>query len=72
MKYSMKIGIITWFTGPNYGTNLQAIALQYYLRSRGYEVNIINYEVPPVNVTKDKKSLIKKCFVSRKNTLSNL
>lgn len=43
----MKIGIITWFTGPNYGTNLQAIALQYYLRKEGHNVNIINYEVEP-------------------------
>lgn len=43
----MKIGIITWFTGSNYGTNFQAIALQYYLRNKGYEVNIINYEIPP-------------------------
>ena len=41
----MKIGIITWFTGSNYGTNLQAIALQRYLRNMGYEVLIINYEV---------------------------
>lgn len=56
----MKLGIITWFTGSNYGTNLQAIALQYYLRNQGYEVNIINYEVPPPNVKKEKKSFIKK------------
>lgn len=56
----MKIGIITWFTGPNYGTNLQAIALQYYLRSHGYEVRLINYEVPPANVTRAKKPFIKK------------
>lgn len=41
----MKIGIITWFTGSNYGTNLQAIALQYYLRKQGYEVEIVNCEV---------------------------
>ena len=60
MKYSMKIGIITWFTGPNYGTNLQAIALQYYLRSHGYEVNLINYEVPQANVTREKKPFIRK------------
>ena len=66
MKYSMKIGIITWFTGPNYGTNLQAIALQYYLRSRGNEVNLINYEVPAVNVTKDKKSFIRKVLYQPK------
>lgn len=41
----MRIGIITWFTGPNYGTNLQAIALQYYLRKQGYEVELVNCEV---------------------------
>lgn len=41
----MKIGIITWFTGPNYGTNLQAIALQYYLRKQGHDVEIVNCEV---------------------------
>lgn len=41
----MRIGIITWFTGPNYGTNLQAIALQFYLRKQGHEVQIINYTV---------------------------
>lgn len=41
----MKIGIITWFTGPNYGTNLQAIALQAFLRKLKYSVEIINYEV---------------------------
>lgn len=56
----MKIGIITWFTGPNYGTNLQAIALQYYLRKQGHEVNIINYEVPPAKVIKENKSLLQK------------
>lgn len=41
----MKIGIITWFTGSNLGTSLQAIGLQRYLRSEGHEVQIINYEV---------------------------
>ena len=53
----MKIGIITWFTGPNYGTNLQAIALQYCLRKEGHEVKIINYEVPPSKSKKEKKSI---------------
>lgn len=62
----MKIGIITWFTGPNYGTNLQAIALQYYLRSYGYKVDIINYEVPPVNVSKEKKPFIRKLLYQPK------
>lgn len=56
----MKIGIITWFTGPNYGTNLQAIALQYYLKHQGHEVKIINYEVPPKQIKKEKKNLLRK------------
>lgn len=56
----MKIGIITWFTGSNYGTNLQAIALQHYLRKLGYEVKIINYEVFPSELTQEKKTIIKK------------
>lgn len=63
---SKKIGIITWFTGPNYGTNLQAIALQYYLRKQGYEVNIINYEVPYLRQTKTIKNLIRKVKSAQK------
>ncbi|HFI0633002.1 TPA: polysaccharide pyruvyl transferase family protein [Streptococcus suis] len=66
MKQSMKIGIITWFTGPNYGTNLQAIALQYYLRRRGYEVNLINYEVPSGIVIREKKFFIRKLLYQPK------
>ena len=61
----MKIGIITWFTGPNYGTNLQAIALQWYLRNQGYYVQIINYEVQDV--------LIKVNFIKRiKNKIEHI
>lgn len=41
----MKIGIITWFNGSNYGTNLQAIALQNYLRRGNHDARIINYEI---------------------------
>ena len=42
---TVKIGIVTWFSGSNYGTNLQAIALQQYLRNIGHEVLIVNFEV---------------------------
>lgn len=42
----MKIGIITWFEYENYGTKLQAIALQSYLKKRDYTVELINYRVP--------------------------
>ena len=41
----MKIGIITWFKYENYGTALQAIALQKYLRTRGFDVELINYTI---------------------------
>lgn len=40
----MKIGIITFHWATNYGAVLQAYALQEYLRSYGYEVEIINYK----------------------------
>ena len=39
----MKIGIITFHWGTNYGAVLQAFALQQYLERCGYEVEIINY-----------------------------
>lgn len=55
----MKIGIITWFTGPNYGTNLQAIALQFYLRKQGYEVEIVNCEVES-EYNKNRKTAIER------------
>lgn len=42
----MKIGIVTWFQGLNYGTNLQAVALQGYLRGQGHQVEIINRQAP--------------------------
>ncbi|MCK9217607.1 MAG: polysaccharide pyruvyl transferase family protein [Firmicutes bacterium] len=39
----MKIGILTFHWGTNYGGVLQAYALQTYLELLGYEVRIINY-----------------------------
>lgn len=56
----MKIGIITWFTGPNYGTNLQAIALQYFLHQQGNDVSIINYDVAPPTVKNCGRNIIEK------------
>ncbi|PKP41361.1 MAG: hypothetical protein CVT93_08515 [Bacteroidetes bacterium HGW-Bacteroidetes-10] len=40
----MKIGIITFHWGTNYGGVLQAYALQNYLEKNGHEVFIINYK----------------------------
>lgn len=52
----MKIGIITWFKYENYGTALQAIALQKYLRTKGYEVDLINYNIEEKNRRKKFKN----------------
>lgn len=42
----MKIGIITWFRYENFGTALQAVALQAFLRSNGHNVELIDYKIP--------------------------
>ena len=39
----MKIGILTFHCVENYGAVLQCYATQEFLRSKGYEVNIIDY-----------------------------
>lgn len=40
----MKIGIVTWFNVPNYGTFLQAYALQKFLSKKDFDVYLINYK----------------------------
>lgn len=40
-----KIGVITWFRYNNYGTKLQALALQVYLRKNGFEPELIDFEL---------------------------
>ena len=42
----MKLGILTWFFGNNYGAKLHPFALQETLRSMGHDVSMINYHVP--------------------------
>lgn len=42
----MRIGIITFHASLNYGSALQAFALQEYLRARGHEAVIIDYSSP--------------------------
>jgi len=39
----MKIGIVTFHWGTNYGGVLQSFALQTFLERRGFEVQIINF-----------------------------
>jgi hypothetical protein len=45
----MNIGILTFHFGYNYGGVLQAYALQKYLQSLNYKVEIINYIPPEYN-----------------------
>lgn len=42
----MKVGIITWHYYPNFGSSLQAYALQESIKSLGADVSIINYRNP--------------------------
>ena len=57
----MNIGIITWFRYENYGTKLQAIALQGYLRNLGYNVELLNFNPPAVTLENlNKESLWEK------------
>lgn len=42
----MKIGIITFHAAHNYGSMLQAYALQVYLERQGHKVEIINFRTP--------------------------
>lgn len=42
----MKIGILTFHASHNYGSMLQAYALQTYLQGEGHEVKIINLRIP--------------------------
>ena len=41
----MKIGILTFHASHNYGSMLQAYALQTYLMEKGYDVYIINLRI---------------------------
>jgi hypothetical protein len=43
----MKIGITTFQWSENYGAVLQAHALQFFLRERGHDVQIIDFRPPP-------------------------
>lgn len=49
----LKIGIMTWLHNGNYGTVLQAYALQHYLRSEGYDVQNIDFSPTVVEKVKN-------------------
>lgn len=39
-----RIGILTWHNHGNFGGSLQAYALSSFLKRRGYNASIINYD----------------------------
>ncbi len=45
----MKIGIITFNSAHNYGAVLQVWALQEKLKSKGHQVEVINYRIPSID-----------------------
>ena len=45
----MKIGIITFNSAHNYGAVLQVWALQEKLKSKGHDVEVINYRIPSID-----------------------
>lgn len=47
----MKIGILTWLHNNNYGTVLQAYALQYFLRDNSFDVTNIDYSPNSIQKT---------------------
>ena len=64
MSANKKIGIITFHSVLNYGALLQAFALQTYLESTGFDIEIINYQNKQIQapyrifrVSKEKKLL---------------
>lgn len=66
----MKIGIITVHSAHNYGTVLQAWALQQYLKKQGHEVEIVNLRLPIIDklyrlTYKTNKKVCKSSLVNR-------
>lgn len=55
----MKIGVLTWYKYFNYGTKLQAVALQLYLKRQGHIVELIDFEVDDNKITSNSKTKVK-------------
>lgn len=69
----MKIGILTFHCAHNYGAVLQCYATQEFLKSKGYEVEIINYRpeylLEPYRIFSTKKILSKNPVRTIKNII---
>lgn len=66
----MNIGILTFHRAENFGATLQAYALQTYLSRLGYNVDIIDYRCPAIEMTYD--IFNPRILFSRKNIIISL
>lgn len=57
-----QVGVLTWFRDSNYGTILQAYALQQYLKLEGYDPQLINFMPPREQTKKIELTFWQKCF----------
>lgn len=75
----MKLAIITWCSSQNFGTYLQAYAMQWYLQEMGHEATLLDdsiYTTKAIHSRKTKfiswcKRCIKKIIPSYKRSLQN-
>lgn len=68
----MKVGILTFHNAHNYGAVLQAYALKTYVKSLGYEAQIINYFSDNMLKECPKEKDIKIDFTTRKNIYDSI
>lgn len=63
-----KIGVITWHTGPNYGSALQSYALQHAISALGYESYLIDFQGSTNGINTIFYQIIKRilCYFSRR------
>ena len=55
----MKIGIITYVKCDNYGAELQAYALQWYLNKLGYNAEVINLEKREIDLKRSPRVIVR-------------
>lgn len=71
----MKIGIITWYKDINYGTALQALALQYYIKTFNHEAYLLDFDASKCGRSLSKKNdvtFVNNLKIKFKGTIGNL
>lgn len=64
MMMAKKIGIVTWYDrGYNYGSTLQAYAMQMILQKMGYSSEFINFHPERQKISKRTKEVLKRIYL---------